>query len=187
MLPPKDPGEEAVEIAAAQRDPQAFAPLYERYHKLIFLFVRKRVGSSDEAGDLTAQVFLKALLALARYSDRGLPFKAWLYRIALNEVLMHYRKAKGKVFMDVDAPDASRLLHAAMSDEEDEQRIAELAGLTSALARLPPSQTLLIELHWFDGLSYAEVGHVLGIAEAAAKMRTHRVLLQLRKYLAPSR
>ena len=174
-------------IRAAQADPQAFAPLYERYHKLIFLFIRKRVGSNDEAGDLTAQVFLKALLALSRYSDRGLPFKAWLYRIALNEVLMHYRRAKGKVFMDVDAPDASRLLHDAMNEGDEEQRIAELAGLTNALSRLRPSQALLVELHWFDRLSYAEVGQVLGIAEAAAKMRTHRVLQQLRKYLSPGR
>ena len=187
MLPPKDPDDEAAEVAAAQRDPQAFAPLYERYHKAIFLFVRKRVGSNDAAGDLTAQVFLKALLALSRYSDRGLPFKAWLYRIALNEVLMHYRQAKGKVFMDVDAPDASRLLHAAMAEGDEDQRVAELAGLTRALSRLHPSQALLVELHWFDRLSYAEVGQVLGIAEAAAKMRTHRVLQQLRKYLSPGR
>ena len=187
MLPPKDLDDEAAEVAAAQRDPQAFAPLYARYHKLIFLFIRKRVGSSDVAGDLTAQVFLKAMLAIARYSDRGLPFKAWLYRIALNEVLMHYRSAKGKVFMDIEAPDASRLLHDAINEGDEEQRISELAGLTSALSRLRPSQALLVELHWFDRLSYAEVGQVLGIAEAAAKMRTHRVLQQLRQYLSPGR
>ena len=179
--------QERAEVAAAQRDPQAFAPLYERYHKPIFLFVRKRVGSNDAAGDLTAQVFLKALLALPRYTDRGLPFKAWLYRIALNEVLMHHRRAKGRVYMDIDAPDATRLLLETLPQDADGQKADDMNRLTRALSRLAVPQAILVELHWFDGLSYAEMGQMLGIAEDAVKMRTHRVIQQLRRYLRPGR
>lgn len=170
-------------VAAAQRDPQAFAPLYERYHKLIFLFILKRVGDRDRAGDLTSQVFLKAMLALSRYQDKGVPFKAWLYRIALNEVLMHYRSRKGRIFMDVERADVVQLSTEIEAAGEG-GAVSDIDRLTRALSRLRPVQCLLIELHWFDGLSYAEVGQVLGIAEAAAKMRTHRIVRLLRQYLS---
>ena len=85
VLLPAEITQEEGWIAAARRDPQAFAPLYLRYHKPIFLFVLKRVQDRDLCGDLTAQVFLKSMAALPKYEGRGLPFKAWLYRIALNE------------------------------------------------------------------------------------------------------
>ncbi|MBK9195800.1 MAG: sigma-70 family RNA polymerase sigma factor [Flavobacteriales bacterium] len=187
MLPAEIAQEESW-IAAARRDPQAFAPLYERYHKPIFLFVLKRVQDRDLCGDLTAQVFLKSMAALPKYEGRGLPFKAWLYRIALNEVLMHFRRNKGKQFMDVAEPQAAALItYAAERDEDDDRSIDKelMERLARALGKLLPAQTMLIELRFFDGLSFLEVGQVLGIAEAAAKMRTHRVLGTLREYLAP--
>ncbi len=188
MLLPAEIAQEESWIAAARRDPQAFAPLYERYHKPIFLFVLKRVQDRDLCGDLTAQVFLKSMAALPKYEGRGLPFKAWLYRIALNEVLMHFRRNKGKQFMDVAEPQAAALItYAAERDEDDDRSIDKelMERLARALGKLLPAQTMLIELRFFDGLSFLEVGQVLGIAEAAAKMRTHRVLGTLREYLAP--
>ncbi|MEO8067822.1 MAG: sigma-70 family RNA polymerase sigma factor [Flavobacteriales bacterium] len=187
MLLPADTAQEEVWIAAARHDPQAFAPLYERYHKPIFLFVLKRVQDRDLCGDLTAQVFLKSMAALPKYEGRGLPFKAWLYRIALNEVLMHYRRHKGKQYMDVEAPQAAALLNGAVEVGDEDRSLDKdmMERLTRALARLQPVQAMLIELRFFDGLSFLEMGQVLGIAEAAAKMRTHRVLGSLRQYLVP--
>ncbi len=188
MLQPPDIEIEQAWIAAARTDPQAFGPLYDRYHKPIFLFILKRVHDRELCGDLTAQVFLKSMAALPKYEGRGLPFKAWLYRIALNEVLMHFRKNKGKQFMDVAEPQAAALItYAAERDEDDDRSIDKelMERLARALGKLLPAQTMLIELRFFDGLSFLEVGQVLGIAEAAAKMRTHRVLGTLREYLAP--
>jgi len=176
--------QEAGWIAAARRDPRAFAPLYERHHRPIYLFVLKRVGDRDRAGDLTSQVFLKAMLALHRYVDRGAPFRAWLYRIALNEVLMFHRRMRGRVYMDVAAADARRLLgevEVLPADADDHQR--RLGALAAALGRLAPAQAMLVDLHWFDGLTYAEVGQVLGIGEDAAKMRAHRAIEHLRRIM----
>ncbi|MFZ1686557.1 MAG: sigma-70 family RNA polymerase sigma factor [Flavobacteriales bacterium] len=187
MLHPDEIAQEEGWIAAARRDPQAFAPLYELYHKPIFLFILKRVQDRDLCSDLTAQVFLKSMAALPKYEGRGLPFKAWLYRIALNEVLMHFRRHKGRQYMDIDAPQAATLINNAVDQGDDDRSLDPelMERLTMVLARLQPVQALLIELRFFDGLSFQEVGHVLGIAEAAAKMRTHRVLGVLRKTLVP--
>ena len=187
VLLPAEIAQEEIWIAAARRDPQAFAPLYQRYHKPIFLFVLKRVQDRDLCGDLTAQVFLKSMAALPKYEGRGLPFKAWLYRIALNEVLMHFRRHKGKQYMDVEAPQAAALINDAAGTDDDDRSLDKelMERLTTAMVRLQPVQAMLIELRFFDGLSFLEMGHVLGIAEAAAKMRTHRVLAALRQYLVP--
>lgn len=172
-------------IAAARTDPAAFSPLYHRYHKPIFLFILKRVHDRDLCSDLASQVFLKALGAIGRYEGRGLPFKAWLYRIALNEVLMHFRRHKGKQYMEVTTPQASALLLSGTADQEPDRSLDPevMSALSTALTSLAPGQAMLIELRFFDGLSFQEMGHVLGIAEAAAKMRTHRVLKTLREYL----
>lgn len=169
-------------IAAARQDPAAFSPLYHRYHRPIFLFILKRVHDRDLCSDLASQVFLKAMGAIARYEGRGLPFKAWLYRIALNEVLMHFRKHKGKQYMEVTTPQASALLSSSDEDQETDRSLdpEAMSMLSKALSGLAPAQAMLIELRFFDGLSFLEMGQVLGIAEAAAKMRTHRVLRTLR-------
>ena len=179
-----DQDDEQAALRAAQADPRHFAPLYERYHRRIFLFILKRVGADrDVAADLCSQTFLKAMLALPRYTERGVPIKAWLYRIALNEVLMHQRNRKGKAFMDVDRDDVAALCTDLDVSVDPTHQAEQDRRLTHALSRLRPEQATLIDLHWFDRLSYAEVGQVLGIGEDAAKMRTHRVLRVLRQYI----
>ncbi len=86
--------EELRQVLAAQADQARFAPLYESYYADIFRFILRRVKHRDLTADLTQQTFLKAMLGLPRYQPRGLPFRAWLYRIALNEVRMHWRKKR---------------------------------------------------------------------------------------------
>ncbi|HEX2615917.1 MAG TPA: sigma-70 family RNA polymerase sigma factor, partial [Flavobacteriales bacterium] len=125
---------------------------------------------------------LKALLALPRYEARGLPFRAWLYRIALNELRMHWRKRKEAV-MDLSFAEVKGLSEE-MGLGADEEAMALLGRV---LSRLGADQAKLIELRFFDGLAFAEMGQVLGIGEDAAKMRTHRVLGTLRKYLVKPR
>src|SRR5205807_5626158 len=73
-------------VAAAQRDPRRFGVLYERNFDLVYAFVARRVPSRPEAEDITATVFYKALANLAGFEWRGVPFAAWLVRIASNEI-----------------------------------------------------------------------------------------------------
>ncbi|HRD53962.1 MAG TPA: RNA polymerase sigma factor, partial [Flavobacteriales bacterium] len=119
-------------------------------------------------------------LALPQYQHRGLPFRAWLYRIALNELRMHWRKKK-EVLIDLSFTQLKGLSEEfdLRIDEDDAQRLAR------ALNQLDEARAQLIQLRYVDGLSFLEVGQVLGIGEDAAKMRTHRTLAQLRSYLVP--
>lgn len=171
---------EQAEIARAQRDPRAFAPLYDRYFPVIFRFVHRRAGDQEVTADLTQQTFLKALVALPRYRSRGLPLRAWLYRIALNELKMYWRKRR-EVVMELSYLEVKGLGEEMGVGEVD----ADMQRLASVLGSLAPEKARLIELRFMDGLSFAEVGQVLGIGEDAAKMRTHRVLQAMREQMGP--
>jgi RNA polymerase sigma-70 factor (ECF subfamily) len=175
----EDP-EEVHLLRAAKADPARFAPLYERYFADIFRFVLRRVQHRELTADLTQQTFLKAMLALAKYEPRGLPFRAWLYRIALNEVRMHWRKKK-EVLIDLSFREVKGLTEEMGLDLDP----TEMQRVAQAMSGLDEERARLIELRYMDGMSFAELGQVLGIGEDAAKMRTHRVLGQLRTYLAP--
>ena len=88
------PEEEKLLIERAQKDPRFFAPLYERYHDAIFRYVYRRVDEEEQAYDITSSVFVKALQALHKYEYRGLPFSAWLFRIAKSELYQSFRDQK---------------------------------------------------------------------------------------------
>lgn len=173
-----DPEREIAEIHAAQRDSRCFTPLYERYFSDIFRFILRRASDHELTADLTQQTFLKAMLALPKYEARGTPFRAWLYRIAFNEVLMHWRKRK-EVVVNISYLEAKGLSEEVGLPVEDDR----MQPLAIALGKLNAEKARLVELRFMDGLSFAEMGDVLGIGEDAAKMRTHRVLATLRAYL----
>ena len=92
-------------IEAAKRDPERFAPLYDKYYRQIFNYVYQRMESRDSAFDVTGQVFLKALTNLQKYQFKGVPFASWLYRIAHNEVMQIYRTQKDKRSINADISD----------------------------------------------------------------------------------
>lgn len=169
---------EQAEVVAAKADPACFGVLYERHFTVIFRFILRRAHDRDLTADLTQQTFLKAMLALPRYEPRGLPFRAFLFRIALNELRMHWRKRR-EVVRDLSYMEVRGLTEEmGLPGGDDDMR-----RLAIALGRLEPARAQLIELRFMDGLSFADMGAVLGIAEDAAKMRTHRVLATLRTYL----
>lgn len=165
-------------VRRAQAEPARFAVLYERYFNDVFRFLHRRSGRMELTADLTQQTFLKAMLALPRYQPRGAPFRAWLFRIALNEIRMHWRRRK-EMTMELGLKEVAPLAEETGLDLEE----AQLGRLSHALSKLGEDQARLIELRYFDGLSFAEVGQVIGIGEDAAKMRTHRVLRRLRELL----
>jgi RNA polymerase sigma-70 factor (ECF subfamily) len=89
---------EAEELELARQDHRHFGVVYERYFEQIYRFIFKRLGGDEAvAGDLAQQTFMKAMANLSKYEDRGLPFSAWLYRIAQNEVNMFFRAQKSTI------------------------------------------------------------------------------------------
>src|SRR5690606_38641575 len=97
-------------IELSKKDNRYFAPIYERYHEQIFRFVYKRMDNIDDAGDITSQVFFKALVNLKSFKHTASPFVSWLYRIALNEVNQFYRDQKKKRTVNINDMDIRNIV-----------------------------------------------------------------------------
>jgi RNA polymerase sigma-70 factor (ECF subfamily) len=170
-------------VEAAQKEPHKFGVLYEKYYRPIFLFIFKRTGEEEIAGDITAQVFLKAMLNLPKYTYRGVPFSAWLYRIASNEVNQHYRNAKSDRTISMEKNHIDKVM--GMVDEEKKSDLVELYQevMLDTLQELKPDEVEIIELRFFEDRPYSEVGYILGITENNAKVKVYRIVERLRKRL----
>ncbi|TXI85040.1 MAG: sigma-70 family RNA polymerase sigma factor [Crocinitomicaceae bacterium] len=176
----RQPLSEREQIAWAKKDQQHFGVLYENYFETIFRFVFKRLGGDEAAAaDLTQQTFLKAMMHLHRYEDRGFPFSSWLYRIAQNEVNLFFRKEKQTreieiqenqllaLFEETDVPNT-------MTEEDQEKLIACINALEA-------EQMDLIELRFFQEMSFKEIAAIYDISEANAKMRIYRLIEKIQK------
>ncbi len=177
--------EEEILQLASQGDAEAFGILYERYAPRIFNYVYYRTGNIHDAEDLTARVFQRALKHIHRYTDRGLPFSAWLYRIAHNLVANWHRDRSHHQEIAID--DLVPMPTAQEHPETMLLRVEEQEILLRAIRRLPPDRQHLLILKFVEDLSNAEIGRIMGRSEGAIKSLYHRTLLSLRTYLEEER
>ena len=176
-----DLNDDAGLVADAKANPEAFGALYERYVKKIYSYVYYRTGNPHDAEDLTERVFQRAMLNLDRYTSRGLPFSAWLYRIAHN-LVANWHRDQGRRRMvplnelgprDLAAVQAEAPEAVAESREQQER-------LLKVIRRLPGERQQLLILKFVDHLSNTEIGAVMHRSEGAVKSLYHRTLLELR-------
>jgi RNA polymerase sigma-70 factor (ECF subfamily) len=168
-------------IERAQNDPEAFGVLYEKYVDQIYQYIFYRTGNRCDAEDLTARTFYKALANLKRYQYRGLPFSAWLYRIAHNLVANWHRDRKRRAGIPLDdLAMVSKERESAEALVESNER-AEV--LREAILELPPERQELLVLKYTTELTNSEIGKVMGRSEGAVKALYHRTLAALRKEL----
>ena len=165
---------------AMQGDPEAFGELYVGHLDRIYRYIFYRVGHVPEAEDLTEQVFLRAWQVMGRYRREGIPFSAWLYRIAHNLVIDYYRATKTVVPLHSDHLTLSR---EALSPEEQLVHKAEVTRLREAIARLSEPQREVILLRFVEGLSHAQVACRVGKSEGAVRVMQHRALAALSQIL----
>ena len=159
---------ERLQVAAAQADPSRFAAVYESNFDEVSAFVARRAGSRDEAEDVTATVFEKALAGLPGFEWRGVPLVAWLIRIAAHELIGRSRGRSTPVAeVDVDVA----------SDTDDVDRRAAVFGLVRTL---PEEQRRVIALRFVERRSIKEVAAELGRSEGAVKQLQFRALTTLR-------
>lgn len=175
--PPDDAGEEALLVAAARRDRAAFAPLYRRYVTPVYRYVARQTANAQDAEDLTAATFDKALASLDRYREQG-TFAAWLFTIARHTLRDHQRRSRPHLDIDLMAEPA-----AATPDEPEAEalRAERLRLLRQRLRRLPPDQQEAITLRFFAELSVAATAQALGRSEGAVRMLVHRAVTALRQ------
>jgi RNA polymerase sigma-70 factor, ECF subfamily len=165
---------------AQQGDREAFGALYERFAPKLYSFFSYRLNSdAATAEDLAEDVFVRAIAKLHLYQDRGLPFAAWLYRIAGNLLIDHHRARPKHGTASID--DCQHLAEpAAERALEDSLTSAELA---KALGWLTDEQRQTITLRFLQGCNVAETAAALGRSEDAVKKLQARSLLALKKAL----
>ena len=171
--------DEGALVTAAQRDPRAFGALYELYVDRIYRYVYRRVGTHHEAEDITAQTFQQALQALPNYQWRGLPFGAWLFRIAGNLINRRGRGAGREIAVE-DVTVFSGVDDADDDPAELAWRTEEAGALHALLHSLPPDQQRVLVLKFSHGLKNREIGDLMGRSEGAIKQLVHRALVALR-------
>jgi RNA polymerase sigma-70 factor (ECF subfamily) len=169
-------------VERARTSPDAFGRLYDQYVERVYRYAYRRLGTHPEAEDLTAQVFHRALEALPQYEWRGLPFGAWLFRIAHNLVVDRHRARAAAPAASLDDLVAVGAEPAADTPTAAEALEAQEAGLAAwaAVKRLPPMQQRAVVLRFARDLSHAEVGAIIGRSETATKQLIYRAMLSLR-------
>ncbi len=173
--------EEDVLTRASQGDRDAFGLLYERYIDRIFNYVYYRTGNLHDAEDLTARVFQRAMNHIQSYTDRGVPFSAWLYRIAHNLVANWHRDRSRR--QEIPISDVPVLPSKGDHPEKNLVRSQEQETLLKFIRRLPAERQNLLILKFVENMSNAEIGAIMGRSEGAVKSLYHRTLLALRDQL----
>ena len=166
-------------VALAKEDRAAFGELYQRYLPKIYSYVYYRTGNVHDAEDLTAKVFFRALSHISNYVERGVPFQAWLYRIAHNLVANWHRDQGRRKIIALDEYVAHSLTSDAPDRLAEEQE--ERNQLLEAVRRLPEDRQQLLLLKFVEQMSNAEIGVIMGRTEGAIKSLYHRTLLALRE------
>lgn len=164
-------------IQKAKEDKTQFGFLYEKYFQQLFIFIFKKVQNEDISGDICSKTFMKAMMNINKYEDRGFPFSSWLYRIASNEVNLYFRAQKKDITIQINENQVSVIAQEINLDNNEEQ----LHLILSKLQELPLEKSQLIEMRFFEELSFKEIGSIFDITEASAKMRVYRVIETLKK------
>lgn len=168
--------DEAALVQSARRDPEAFSKLYHHYVAPVYRYLYKWLGNAKDAEDLTSQVFIDVLEGLVHYRERG-NFAAWLFTIARRKAIAVYRQQRPtRPLEEVDNEQAST--EDPLEEVEQNEQKERMAVLFAELAQ---DERELLRLRFTVGLSYAEIGALLGRGEAAVKMAIYRLLRRMHK------
>jgi RNA polymerase sigma-70 factor, ECF subfamily len=165
-------------IERAKEDKEAFGQLYEQYAARIYNYIYYRTSNEADAEDLTARVFMRAMKHIPNFEYQGVPFSAWLYRIAHNLVANYHRDRSRRKIVALED-----IVHWYVDDEGPElatQLMEDKEHLLAAMRRLPADRQELLFLKFVERLTNAEIGDIMGRTEGAIKSLYHRTLLGLR-------
>lgn len=179
----RDPDPDLTDVQAAQVDRTAFGTLYRRYLDRVYGYCFYLLGDHHDAEDATERTFLAALAAIDRYRDQGSTFRAWLFRIAHNQLANALRARGRQRTTSLDAvmePMASGDPAAEVAQAEEARLVRRAVGL------LAEDRRQVIVLRFVDGLSAREIGAVLGRSEGAVRVLQHRALRDLAVMLGRS-
>ncbi len=187
----REEAEERLLIEAAQRDSLRFAELYEHFFDLVYAYIARRARNRDEAEELTAEVFRKALEHLPRFKWTGAPFASWLFRIASNMIADKTKRSAREISLDESGASSTPALTVGLlpgssqqTDLEDSERRAKLFRLVDELAE---DQRRVVMMRFAEEKSIREIAEMLGRSEGAVKQLQFRALENLRKEISTQR
>ncbi len=168
-------------IQDACEDSTAFAPLYEKYYDRVYLYLVRRCANQSLAEDLTAEVFFKAMRKLSSYKPQQVPFLAWLFRIAHNQLMSHYRKEKVRYLFRIRKENEQPLLtdpRVHLLHKSDLDTVG--CSIARFIQKLKPRDQLLLTLRYFEELSVQDAAFTAGMTPGAARTRINRAMKKLR-------
>ena len=173
-------GEEKLIHAAVGGKSSAFGELYDHYQPMIYRFVAVKVGRREEAEDITHQVFLAAWLNIKSYEHRGHPFSSWLYQIARNQVVDHYRAKRNETNIDAIDPE---YFAAPASAEFALPTKLDMEQVHRAIKQLKSDYQDIIIMRFIEDVSLKETANILKKTEGAVKLMQHRAVRELKRIL----
>jgi RNA polymerase sigma-70 factor (ECF subfamily) len=159
---------------AARHDPKAFGTLYELYFDKIYNYLYFKTMHRNEAEDLTALVFMKAWEAIGNFRWQGYPFSTWLYRIAHNQLVDHYRTRRQSLPLE-----AADFVESGEDPFEAAAHASLLAQIRTALGSLTHEQQKVVTLRYLEGYSICEIAKKMNKAPDAVRAMQHRALRAL--------
>ena len=172
----KKEADERLLIEAAQKDPSRFAELYENNFARVYAYVVRRVGNRTETEDLTSEVFHQALANLKRFEWRGIPFSAWLFRIAANLISDRWQRSGREQIAD-----DPRQIESAQASPAEIEEVERKATLFRLVESLPAEQRRVVVLRFVEQKSIKEVARETRKSEGAVKQLQFRALSSLRE------
>ena len=173
-------GEENLVKEAKRGDSEAFGQLYDHYLPKIYRFVLIKVTYKEHAEDITQQTFLKAWKSIKRYQDKGHPFGSWLYRIARNSVIDHYRKGKEEAAIE-DIPEDILGVDNSLSQNLDDK--FEWEKILRSIKDLNDVEHDVLIMRFVEDMQHSEVASVVDKSENAVKVIQHRAIKKLEEKL----
>ena len=176
-------------VRRAQKDPAAFSALYDHYYSQIFGYVLRRTADLQAAQDITSETFFKALARLWQFRWRSIPFSAWLYRIAGNEVCQYYRRPEHRRSGSLEELQEQGFEPVSPRDPESElieaqerlQRHRDYLDIRRRIARLPAKYQEVMALRFFEQKQIGEIARILGKKEGTVKSLLHRAIERVRE------
>lgn len=179
--------EEKKIVKEAKQNPEVFGLLYDEFYKPIFNYILRRVSNIKDAQDITSQTFFNALKGLGKFRWQNIPFSAWLYRIATNEVNTFYRKKGDIIKISIDqAPEIPSQENIEKDLEMAERELEskkEFLNLHKSIKKLPPIYQTVIVLRFFEKKKISEICQIINKPEGTVKSQIHRALEKLKKII----
>ena len=175
-------------VEKAKSDPQAFGSLFDAHYPEILRYVLRRTANVQAAQDITSEVFSKAFAGIGKFRWQGIPFSAWLYRIANNETADYYKHGKIQLISVDEVPESGM---GSSPDAEDELITAELELkrhqqyliLHDNIVKLDNKYQEVIALRFFQDKQLSEISEILGKPEGTVKSLLHRGLAKLKLFM----